>query len=233
MSHSRSIGSRRPRMAVALAVAAVALVTGSTVLGASPAPSGSGELPSFAAYDPNAARSECEEKGGQVQERRAAWGTNGDPATWTVLAGDIELCRFQTLGPDDDSRIYVDLRTLTTHGPTLASVAYLTKVQPAPPKKSKKKHHRNAAPIVGMGNPAAARCTALGGSSSFGTTAGGGGWVNLEDPIDTTVAMCVFPDGSMIDEWGIAYYAAGVVRGADLALLLDYQPGTHLPPFFS
>ena len=44
--------------------------------------------------------------------------------------------------------------------------------------------------------------------------------------------MCVFPDGSMIDEWGITYYAGGVVRGADLALLFDYQPDGKLPAIF-
>ena len=41
--------------------------------------------------------------------------------------------------------------------------------------------------------------------------------------------MCVFPDGSAIDEWGIAYYASGVIRGVDLAPLFrsdveDYPP---------
>jgi hypothetical protein len=30
------------------------------------------------------------------------------------------------------------------------------------------------------------------------------------------VNLCVFSDGSAIDEWGIAYYADDVVRGIDL-----------------
>lgn len=79
-------------------------------------------------FDPGGARSECEEKGGTVEERRAAWNTNGDLSNWVLLNNGIELCRFQTLGPDDDSRIYVDMRTLTAHEPTLAAVANLSRV---------------------------------------------------------------------------------------------------------
>lgn len=199
------------RAASAIALAALFLLPGPATSGAvAPLPA-----PSF---DPSGSRSECEEKGGTVQERRAAWNTNGDPSSWLLLNNGIELCRFQTLGPEDDSRIYVDMRTLTAHEPTLAAVAYLSKVPFAD------------GPLTG--NPATAYCAQLGGSSSFGGGAAGGGWVNMDDPIDTIVAMCVFPDGSMIDEWGITYYAGGAVRGADLALVLDYQPGDQLPPIF-
>ena len=35
-----------------------------------------------------------------------------------------------------------------------------------------------------------------------------------------------------IDEFGIMYYAAGTVRGADLAPLFRYQPGNKLPAMF-
>ncbi len=44
--------------------------------------------------------------------------------------------------------------------------------------------------------------------------------------------MCVFPDGSMIDEWGLAYHSDGTVRGADLATMFVYAPGTDLPTIF-
>jgi len=44
--------------------------------------------------------------------------------------------------------------------------------------------------------------------------------------------MCVFADGSAIDEFGMMDYAAGTVRGADLAPLFRYQPGTKLPAIF-
>jgi putative hemolysin len=235
---SRTRGAR-PAMHALLSLAAVVLAS-SVGFGASPAPSAAASpvspavhpaSPAPDAFDANAARSECEEKGGQVQERRAAWNTNADPSAWLMLAGDIEFCRFQTLGTADDSRIYVDLRTLTAHGPTLASVAYLSKV-PVDTGTKPTKHKGTAPPSVGMANPATLYCTSLGGSSSFGGGAAGGGWVNLDDPIDKVVAMCVFPDGSMIDEWGLTYHAGDAVRGADLAPLFDYQPGAELPPIF-
>ena len=233
MSHRPLALLLRPSLAVLVSLACVALTT-SLAAAASPGPSAvvsPAASPVADAFDPNAARSECEEKGGQVQQRRAAWDTNADVASWLQLAGDVELCRFQTLGSGDDSRIYVDLRTLTSHGPTLASVAYLSKV-PMASDKSAKKDKSHTPVVAGMANPATGYCTSLGGSSVFGTTGVGGGWVDLADPIDPVVAMCVFPDGSMIDEWGIAYYSGGVVRGADLALLFDYQPGRTLPPMF-
>jgi hypothetical protein len=44
--------------------------------------------------------------------------------------------------------------------------------------------------------------------------------------------MCVFADGSAIDAFGIFYYANDTVRGADLAPLFRYQPGTRLPAVF-
>jgi hypothetical protein len=55
--------------------------------------------------------------------------------------------------------------------------------------------------------------------------------VATDDPIDQVVAMCVFPDGSMIDEWGIAYMSDGTVRGADLSSLFR-SAGQTYPPFF-
>jgi hypothetical protein len=56
--------------------------------------------------------------------------------------------------------------------------------------------------------------------------------VNKDDPDDTVVALCVFPDGSFIDEWGLTYYAGGVVRGIDLSKVFRYQP-TQVPSFFT
>jgi putative hemolysin len=116
----------------------------------------------------------------------------------------MEVCRFQTL-EEDDSRISVDIWTLYSEAPSLAAAAYLSRTpvrEDLPP-----------------ANPATIHCADLGGSSQFGSGAAGGGWVWMEAPIDTVLAMCVFPDGSAIDEWGITYYADGVVRGADLAPL--------------
>jgi len=68
---------------------------------------------------------------------------------------------------------------------------------------------------------------------AVGIGAAGGGWVNLDDPDDQVVAMCDFPDGSTIDEWGLAYYSGDVVRGADLAQLLRADTAAFPPNFGS
>jgi hypothetical protein len=47
------------------------------------------------------------------------------------------------------------------------------------------------------------------------------------------VSLCVFPDRSFIDEFGIFYYADGAVRGADLSKVMRYQPGSKLPAIFT
>jgi putative hemolysin len=66
-------------------------------------------------------------------------------------------------------------------------------------------------------------CTQLGGTDTFGgISAAGGGWA-LEEAEDV-VAMCVFPDMSTIDSWGLTFRSDGVIRGADLTELLRYQP---------
>jgi hypothetical protein len=44
--------------------------------------------------------------------------------------------------------------------------------------------------------------------------------------------LCVFADMSAIDEFGIWYYAAGTVRGADLAPIMRCRPGDQLPVMF-
>jgi hypothetical protein len=113
--------------------------------------------------------------------------------------------------PDNNLvRIYVDTTTLAAQRPTLAAAAYLAKV-----------------PVTGIApgvNPAAADYDQLvQGTSTWGTSLSGGGWVNLDDPDFTVVNLCVFPDRSAIDEWGITYYSGGVVRGADLAPLFRFD----------
>jgi hypothetical protein len=56
--------------------------------------------------------------------------------------------------------------------------------------------------------------------------------VDQDDAVDEVVALCVFPDGSAIDDWGITYYAGDVIRGADLAPLFGWTPTDPLPAFF-
>jgi hypothetical protein len=40
--------------------------------------------------------------------------------------------------------------------------------------------------------------------------------------------VCVFPDGSMIDAWGITYHSWGIVRGKDLKPVFRYR--SNNPP---
>ena len=198
-------------LAATVILGALCLATTGPVAAQSAAPVGSPT-----AADLSGARSVCEEKTGTVQVREAMFGTNDDPSAWVDMGRSVELCRFQA---EDGSRIYVDTLTLASAGPTLASVAYLSKV-PLPDYDPSK------------GTPATAYCASLGASSAYGGGAAGGGWVYMADPDDQVVAMCVFPDGSMIDEWGLAYHSDGSVRGIDLAQQFVYQPTGGLPPIF-
>jgi putative hemolysin len=183
----------------------------------SPAPAGT-TGPSSAGTESEAA-AYCEQQGGEVQTRLAYFGTNGDQADWLALGEGTSLCRFQA---DDEakSRIYVDLQTVSSAEPTLAALAYLSKV-PMPTSS-------------GGGNPATGYCSKeLDGSSTFGAVgAAGGGWVAKDDPDDVVVGLCVFPDLSFIDEWGLAYHSNGDIRGKDLTTAMKYRPGADLPPVF-
>ena len=51
-------------------------------------------------------------------------------------------------------------------------------------------------------------------------------------PVFVVMNLCVFADGSAIDEFGLWYPANGIVPGADLAPLLAWQPGGDLPPVY-
>jgi len=146
----------------------------------------------------------CTEKGGVVETRYPYYGTNdADPLR---LAGSLQFCAFTA---DDDSRIIISIGTLYTIRPTLATAAY----RAAPPLEE-------GQPSV---NPSSLYCTQLGGTDTFGgVSAAGGGWA-LEDGEDV-IAMCVFPDMSSIDSWGLTYHSDGVIRGADLTELMRYQP---------
>ena len=199
----RARDARRLSMALPLA--------GLLALTALPAPA---LAAATASDDLAAARDYCTSVGGAVQTRRATWNTNTDESQWLDLGRSLEVCRFKA---DDGSRIYVDLVTLDAETPTLASAAYLARV-----------------PMRGdlpPGNPATWYCADLDGSSQWGTGAAGGGWANSDDPDDIIVDLCVFPDGSAIDEWGLAYHSDGTIRGADLATLFRADT-TSFPPIF-
>jgi putative hemolysin len=82
--------------------------------------------------------------------------------------------------------------------PTLALLAYL---QAPPP---------DLEGVAQGVNPAPIHCTQLGGSAAFGQAEdmSGGGWLKSADDGTNAfdlISPCVFPDGSMIDDWGITY----------------------------
>jgi putative hemolysin len=164
-----------------------------------------GELDAIAAFY-------CAQVGGTVTTRYPAYGTNdADPLR---LAGARRYCEFEAA---DSSRIAVALETLSAEEPSLAVAAYRDPppLKPGPP----------------SANPSSVYCSQLGGTDQFGgVNAAGGGWVREGSPEmagvpQDVISMCVFPDLSSIDSWGLTYHSNGVVRGADLTPLFRYQPG--------
>ena len=49
------------------------------------------------------------------------------------------------------------------------------------------------------------------------------GWLNAANATDV-VQLCVFPDLSVIDAWGLAHHTMGTIRGADLEPLFRWKP---------
>ena len=146
----------------------------------------------------------CTQNGGAVETRYPFYGTNNP--TPVQLAGSLQVCIFTA---KDGSRILVALDTLYTDQPTLAASAYLAKVPMASSQPS--------------GNPSSFYCTQLGGTDAFGgVSAAGGGWAKSD--ASDVIAMCIFPDLSTIDSWGLTYHSEGTIRGTDLTSLLRYKP---------
>lgn len=219
-----TLSTNRSSAGAVLVVLAAFLLGGCAASTTSIAPTigpGAVGVSSAPAASPNAAaETYCTDKGGKLVDRVATWNTNGDPSTWLMLPGRWRLCEFESGEGDDTTRISVDLVTLSSETPTLAALAYLSKIPPPNP------------PQVGQ-NPGQYDCTAgLGGAAAFGNTAAGGGWVAADEPVFKVMSLCVFADQSAIDEFGIWYYANDIVRGADLAPLLRYQPTGPLPAVF-
>ncbi|HEY6570351.1 MAG TPA: hypothetical protein VIZ22_08685 [Candidatus Limnocylindrales bacterium] len=200
-------------LGVALVVAGCTGATTTSPVASAPASAGS---------DQAAAEQYCTDQGGMLVDRVATWNTNADQSQWLQLAGRQRFCEFEMGAGDETTRISVDLVTLYSEEPTLAGVAYLSKVKPTlPPQPS--------------ANPATYNCQeGLGGSASFGNGAAGGGWVDTSQPVFVVMDMCAFEDMSAIDAFGILYYADGTVRGADLATKMRYKPGpgNRLPAIF-
>lgn len=173
--------------------------------------------------DDAAATKYCIDKGGTVTTRYPAYNTNAAQTQWLMLAGSADFCTFLAEADSTgfQSQISIAVDTLYADQPTLAVLAYLEPV---------------ALPPFTGANPSTLYCSKLGGTDIWGgqNNAAGGGWVTQAPDSKTNfqvVGMCMFPDGSMIDSWGLTYKANGVVRGADLSKVARYQP-TQLPNVF-
>lgn len=148
----------------------------------------------------------CTEHGGTVVELTPSPTDATEHTDWTPIANPVAACRFQQGSGESASQLDVDLVTLYAEEPTMAAYAYLSK---------------KPLPSGGDGaNPASMLCMNLDGEELTLTPAGGSA--------DAAVTACRFGDGSFIDEWAIAYYSGGVVRGADLAELFRFDP-TQVP----
>jgi len=162
-------GIRGHLLICAMAVAA------STVTGCGVGATGSSATPGGASASGGdaadaSARTYCTDKGGTLVDRVATWNTNGDPAAQLPLAGKQTFCEFESGKGDQTTRISVDLVTLSSAQPTIAAVAYLSKVGPVVPPDS-------------SSNPAVYNCnTGLGGAPTFSKTAAGGGWLDAAQP---------------------------------------------------
>jgi len=146
----------------------------------------------------------CTATGGAVQSRYPAYNTNGGPLL--VLAYHHDFCDY--LSKDGSTHIDVLLGTLVTTKPTLAALAYYAK------------QHVDLSKC--QGGPGSCYCSDVGGTDEFGgINAAGGGWVlmtNVNDVLD----VCVFPDLSAIDAYGLFYHAYGIIRGQNLEHLLRF-----------
>jgi len=166
----------------------------------------------FSAPDEAAAAAYCTSKGGAVQRRIPVFGTNNPSSQWLVLSGSADFCVW-TANDSAQSRIYTLLTTLYTTMPTLAALAYESKI-PEP------KSCQN----IGGANPSSCYCTYLGGSDQFGgANLAGGAWVFKGKTPDVALQTCIFPDLSSIDSWGLFYHSAGIIRGIDLNKVLRYH----------
>lgn len=176
----------------------IAVLVGCTATGGAETPAETAGAPDSAAAD------YCTENGGAVETRYPFYDTNSDNPL--QLAGSLPVCTFTA---EDGSRITVGLDTLYTEAPTLAALAYRaqTPLEPGPP----------------SANPSSIYCTQLGGTDVFGGVSGAGGSWGLEDAADA-ISLCVFPDLSVIDSWGITYHSDDTIRGAALTDLFRYRP---------
>jgi len=185
------------RLRVVLTIIAIAIASAAFV------------APGAHAQEDPAAAEWCASHKGTVVERYPA--SNASSETPVAMGPAVRFCEFTGgEGADPtDSRITIRLTTLASDQPSMAAMAYLTK--PA------------MAEGGGSANPASVYCADLGGVEMGGELAPDGGWVNGEDATDVA-ELCVFPDLSIIDSWGLAYHTMGTIRGADLEPMFRWIP---------
>ena len=165
--------------------------------------------PGTQAQEDPAAAEWCVSHKGTVVERYPASNASSDSPV--AMGLPVRFCEFTGgEGADpSDSRISIRLTTLASDQPSMAATAYLTKPE--------------MAESGGSANPASVYCADLGGAEIGGPLAPDGGWVNRADATDVA-QLCVFPDLSIIDSWGLAYHSAEIIRGADLEPLFRWKP---------
>lgn len=157
----------------------------------------------------------CDKHGGQVVELKPTLWPDTDQAT--QLGSSLKVCQFISQDGDSPTQLIVDLTTLHSTEPTLAGLAYFSRVPSS-----------NSG--VAGSNPATSYCrNDLGGTEAFGTT-GSGAWVGDLDPgmeagdsepLGNTVNLCVFADRSAIDDFGLFYASEGTIRGVDLGTVVQ------------
>lgn len=152
--------------------------------------------------------SRCQATGGEEAVYHYYHNTNDAPRRWVQHGGSRNVCVYTR--PSDGSRIAVFSSTLQSPHVTQAALAYYRRLP------------FDASQWNGSTNPSYLYCPQLGGSISsvlegLGT---GSGWARK--PGDDPWSMCVFPDGSAIDSWGLMYHIDGTVRGIDLGRVLAF-----------
>jgi putative hemolysin len=169
------------------------------------------------------AQAYCTQQGGRVVSLKPSLSPDSDAQV--ELAGSLSACQFISQDGDTQEQIIVDLDTLYSERPTLAGLAYLSRVPSS---------NSGAA----GSNPASSYCPDdLAATAAFGTTSSGA-WVGALDPgmeagdaepLSDQVTLCVFADRSAIDDFGLFYASQGIVRGIDLSTVMRYQPEGDMP----
>ena len=155
-----------------------------------------------AATDGRDAAAYCSSTGGVPSKMFPFSGMNNDPKLWMRYGGEVAACTYTNA---DTSSITLWQSTLASPAPTMAALAYYAQVPQTG---------------GGPGNPAPAYCNQLGGAWMVGNGLDGGGWSTKRG--GTAISMCVFADGSAIDDWGLLYHAYSITRGIDLATVLKF-----------